>query len=294
MQAVYAGIAKHQVILLTGDTNIRDVLTEYIYPKYTYIAFSAINMDLGVLSASLRSRRWDGSRPVIILIRCEQWMKEISVLLRDRQPKQSVIMVTDGEYTPSTPIMKSLAQTAVKVGKVPTSIFSLLRKGPTATAEKRYESAIESTDIRTIIDQIHYTNEDLDVSCALSDVDIMTHHVPETILVNCLPIRSSIVHTLNTKIEKKTASNLQFAATMQPIVALETHSMMSMHETLEYARYAHQIKVSPGIAKYPRDDRDPMLVQNVNDKLRVLVTICDTIKRASVVTDHPSKRKRQK
>ena len=46
---------------------------------------------------------------------------------------------------------------------------------------------------------------------------------------------------------------------------MTNNSILSMHETLEYVRFAHQIKVHPGIAQYPRDDYNMNLVQNVND-----------------------------
>ena len=173
MKKVIIGIQKHQVILLKGDS-IRDVLAGYVYPKFPHESFSAVNMDLTRVASSLSSKRWDGKRPVIVFFRCEQWMKDLSILIRNRQPKQAVILVTDGEYTSSTQLMKALATVHVVIGKMPATIFSLLKKGPSADAEKRYKGAIECTDTRTVINQIHYSNQDNDVSCTLSDVDVCT------------------------------------------------------------------------------------------------------------------------
>jgi hypothetical protein len=273
MKKVIIGIQKHQVILLKGDS-IRDVLTGYVYPKFPHQSFSAVNMDLTRVASSLSSKRWDGKRPVIVFFRCEQWMKDLSILIRNRQPNQAVILVTDGEYTSSTQLMKALATVHVVIGKMPATIFSLLKKGPSVDAEKRYKGAIESTDIRTVMNQIHYSNQDTDVSCTMSDVDVLQYHVPEELLSNCLPIRKEVEYTTSYRtIENKTASNIQFVRTIQPIVAMTTTSMMSTHETMEYLRYAHQIEVCPNISQCPRDDSDRNLVQNVNDKIRVLVTV---------------------
>jgi hypothetical protein len=256
---------------LKGD-NIRDVLTEYVYPKYPHEVFSAVNMDLTRVASSLSSKRWNGKRPVVVFFRCEEWMKDISKLIRNRQPKQAVILITDGEYSTSTPLMKSLATLQVVIGKMPPTIFSTLKKGSSIDAEQRYKAAIECTDIRTVMNQIHYSNKTADVACTLSDVDILQYHVPEELLTNCLPIRKEVEFTTSFRsIENKTKSNTQFARTIQPIVDISTSSMMSMHETMEYLRYAHQIKVCPNISQCPRDDSDKNLVKNVNDKIRVLV-----------------------
>ena len=273
MKKVITGIQKHQVILLRGD-NIRDLLTQYVYPKFPHEAFSAINMDLTRVASCLASKRWNGKIPVAVFYRCEQWMKDISMLIRKRQPNQAIILITDGEYTSSTPLMKSLATVNVVIGKMPTTIFSMLKKGPNGDAEKRYHDAIECTDIQTVMNQIHYSNGDTDVSCALSDANVLQYHVPEEILTSFLPIRQEVEFTTsNRTIENKTTSNIRFLRTIQPIVAMSTSSLMSTHETMEYLRYAHEIKVCPDISQCPRDDRDRNLVKNVNDKIRVLVNM---------------------
>ena len=273
MNKVVNGIRKHQVILLKGD-NIRDVLKEYVYPKFPHESFSTVNMNLTRVSSSLSSKRWDGKRPVIIFFRCEQWMKDISKLIRNRQPNQAVIIVTDGEYTSSTQLMKSLASVHVVIGKIPPTIFSMLKTGPNTDVEKRYRGAIECTDIHTVMNQIHYSNQDTEISCTMSDVDMLQFHVPDELLVNCLPLRKEVEYNISYRAtENKMASNLNFVRTIQQIVALSTSSVMATHETMEYLRYAHQIKICPNISQCPRDDGDKNLVKNVNDKIRVLVTI---------------------
>lgn len=286
MKKVLQGIENHQVILLTGD-NIRDVLREPVFNRYPHETFSAINMNIPRVSTCLSSKRWDGTRPVVVFFRCEPWMKDIASLIKKRQAKQAVILVTDGEYTTQTPIMKSLATIQVVIGKLPPTIFTLLKKGSCMDVDddtgkptvRSYTKAIECTDTATIIDQLHYSNPDPDVSCALSDVDVLRYRVPESILVACLPVRKSVPYTSHTKVGSKTAANLRFVHTILPIVSMSRSSMMSVHETLEYVRYAHQIKVSPQFAQCPRDDQDPNLIRNVNDKIRVLTCLSTTTKR---------------
>ena len=293
MNKVLKGITNHEVILLNGD-NIRDLMTEYVYCKYVCETFSAVNMDLDRASAVLSAKRWDGTRPAVVFFRCEAWMKELSPLIRNRQPKQAVILVSDGDYSSNTPIMKSIASVHITVGRMPPTIFSMLKKGSFSDSVERYKHAIEATDVETVIDQIHYTNPDNEVSCALSDVDILRYHVPEDVLIDCLPIRKSIEHKSNKQIETKMASNLKFAKTLTPIVAMSTLSLRSVHETLEYIRYAHQIKVCPNISQCPRDDCDPRLVKNVNDKIRVLTCLTRTHKRGLESTSTTTSLKKTK
>jgi hypothetical protein len=290
MNRVLQGINKHHVILLRGDS-VRNVLKESVYSKYPHVAFSSINMDLKRVAACLESRRWDGTRPILVLFRCEEWMKELSILIRNRHPSQAVIMVTDGEYTTHTPLMKSLADTTVVIGTLPTTIFSLLKNGPLPPsgsrrkkerkktdelenesltgAEARYNDAIRCTSIHSVMDQIHHSQHGLESSEALSDMDIYQHRVPEDVLVNLMPVHGVIEYTCNKKVESKTASNTRFLRIVTPIVALSRLNLMSTHETMEYIRYAHQIKISPGFSQCPRDDVDLNFVKNVNDRIRL-------------------------
>ena len=294
MNKVLKGIANHEVVLLNGD-NIRDVMTEYVYSKYAHETFSAVKMDLKRVEAVLSAKRWDGTRPVVVFFRCEEWMKEIAPLIRSRQPKQSVVLISDGEYMTNTPLMKSLASVQITIGRMPPTIFSMLKKGSTTqNPVERYKHAIDATDIHSVIDQIHYTNDDFDVSCTLSDIDMLLYKVPDDIRVSCLPIRKSIEHKSNKQIETKIASNSKFAKTLLPIVAMSTLSLRSVHETMEYIRYAHQIKVCPNISQCPRDDCDSRLVKNINDKIRVLSSFSRTLKRKLRTNDIDPPRKSQK
>jgi hypothetical protein len=264
MQKVLQGIKNYEVILLEGD-DLRGLLQEYVYCKYPHETFSAINMNMESVAASLSSKRWDGTCPIVVFYRCEAKIKEISRLIRERQPKQAVILVSDGVYTSHTPLLKSLATRRVVVGHMPRTIFSLLKGG-----SQCYKEAIESTNVNNVIDQIHNTNEDFDVSCSLSDCDILRYNVPEDLLVDCLPPVKSIEFKSNRPTETKIASNIKFAKTLVPIVARTTLSLRNMHETMEYIRYAHDVNPCPNIAQYPRDNDAEHVVHQINEKIRVL------------------------
>ena len=266
MQKVLQGIENNEVILLEGD-DLRDVLQEYVYCKYVHETFSAINMNMVSVAASLSSKRWDGTCPVVVFYRCEAWIKEISKLIRERQPKQAVIIVSDGVYTCHTPLLKSLATRRVVVGRMPRTIFSLLKSG-----SECYKEAIDNTNINNVIDQIHNTNEDFDVSCALSDCDILRYNVPEDLLIDCLPSVKSIEFKSNRQTETKIAANMKFSKTLVPIVARSTLSLRNVHETLEYIRYAHDIDTCPNIAQYPRDNDKEHVVEQINKKIRLLTS----------------------
>ena len=266
MQKVLQGIKNNEVILLEGD-DLRDVLQEYVYCNYPHETFSAINMNMERVAASLSSKRWDGTLPVVVFYRCEAWIKEISKLIRERQPKQAVIIVSDGVYTSHTPLLKSLATRRVVVGRMPRTIFSLVKRG-----SECYNDAIENTNINNVIDQIHNTNEDFDVSCALSDCDILRYNVPEDLLIDCLPARKSIEFKSNRQTETKIAANMKFSKTLVPIVARSTLSLRNVHETLEYIRYAHDIDTCPNIAQYPRDNDKEHVVEQINKKIRLLTS----------------------
>jgi hypothetical protein len=310
MEKVYHGIDNHQVLFLQGD-NVMKVLQPTVYARYVYQSFSSIEKDLHRISTCLSSKRWDGKRPVVVFFQCDSFMKDIAPLIRNRQPKQAVILVTDGEYTANTPIMKSLSAVQMTIGKVPDTIFSLLKRtptskradkqpakiqctdylsGPITDVGKRYERAIKCTGIDSVIDQIHYSNHhDTDVSSALSDIDLLRYGVSEELLVECLPLRKSVEYTTNKKIDSKTKTNLQFINTLQPIVARTRLSLLSVHETLEYIRFSHHIKVCPNIAKCPRDDQNPNLIQSVNDRIRILVCMNNNEIKQDPITSHQSK-----
>ena len=266
MNKILRGIQQHEVVLIQGD-DIRHLLDTQVFAHHPSVVFSALNLSIPRVTTCLSSTRWDGTRPVVAFFRCE-WTRELLALIRSRQTKQAVLLVTDGDYTAQTPQLKRLATSHVVLGKRPPTIFTLLKRGP---LHERYRPAIECTGMQTVIHQIHYSNTDFEVSCALSDVDCMQHRVPEPMLGACLPVRKSIDFTSNKKIETKTAANHHFVHTITPMIGLTRGNLMSGHDMLEYLRYAHQVHPRPQFAQYPRDDRNPTLVENVNAKIRVLV-----------------------
>jgi len=284
MNKILHGIQKHEVILIQGD-DIRPLLDTHVFAHHPSVTFSALNMSIPRVTTCLSSTRWDGTRPVVAFFRCE-WTQELLALIRSRQTKQAVLLVTDGDYTAQTPQLKRLADSHVVLGKRPPTIFTLLKRGP---LHERYRQAIECTGMHTVINQIHYSNTDFDVSCALSDVDYMQYRVPEPMLCDCLPFRKSIEFTSNKKIETKTAASHHFVHTIKPMVGLTRGDLMSGHDMMEYLRYAYQIQQCPQFAQYPRDDRNPTLVKNVNAKIRVLVCMpIDTNKRKRGVATRPA------
>jgi hypothetical protein len=285
MQAVLRGLRNNDVVLLRGD-NKRDLVQEYVRTRFKCTTFSALNMDLKQVSVCLGSRRWDGgivARPVIIFYRCEQWMRELAPLIRGRPRTQAILIISDGVYTAQTPLMTSLATVTLVAGRLQPTIFSSLKAGrPLVNKEEspypeRYHDAIVCSDLDVVLDQIHHSiSPSLDmastISEALSDIDsILRHRVPDEIMSHCMPILPTITYKTQTKQCKRLYTNVAFAKTLPLLVAKTTGSMMNQHQTLEYIRSAHQITISPQTARFPRDDNDPRLVANVNDKIRVLV-----------------------
>ena len=269
MNKILQGIQKYEVILIQGD-DTRHLLDTQVFVNHPAVTFSAINISMPRVATCLSSTRWDGTRPVVAFFRCD-WTRELLELIRKRQPKQAVLLITDGDYTAQTPLLKTLAASHVVLGKRPPTIFTLLKRGPRhSPPEERYRQAIERIGMHSVIHQIHYSNTDFAVSCALSDVDYMQHRVPEPMLGACLPLRKSIDFTSNKKMDTKTAANSHFVHTIQPLIGLTRGNLMSGHDTLGYLRYAHQIQLCSQFAQYPRDDRNPTLVTNVNAKIRVL------------------------
>ena len=208
-------------------------------------------------------------------------MKQIIPLIRARQPEQAVLLVTDGVWSPQLDLMKAEADVKVDIGQKPPTIFASLRSAATTNptsmdgeattiAEDRYQQAIACTSIPAVINQIHYSNDDFDVSCALSDVDLMQHHVPEDVIVNCLPVRAAFEYKSNRDIERKTTENLQLLERVQPMVAVRTNSMMSKYATMDYLYYAHQIDPCPNIAQHGSGEPEPRQAKKLNDAIREL------------------------
>lgn len=280
MKSVVQGIQRHQVILVQGVDH-RDQIKTQVYPLFPHVVFSGLDMDMGTVVASLSSRTWCGKRPVIVFCRCDALMQKIIPLIRARQSEQAVLIVTDGEWSPQLELMKAVADVKVDIGQKGPTIFASLRSvtptnptsmdgDATTIAEDRYQQAIACTSMPAVIDQIHYSNGDFDVSCTLSDVDLMQHHVPEDVILNCLPVRASFEYKSNRAIERKTAENLHLLRRIQPVVAVSTNSMMSRHATMDYLYYAHQIEPCPNIAQHAPDANDPRQAKKLNDAIRDL------------------------
>jgi len=280
MKSVVQGIQRHQVILVQGVDH-RDQIKTQVYPLFPHVVFSELDMDMGTVAASLSSRTWCGKKPVVVFCRCDASMKKIIPLIRARQPEQAVLIVTDGEWSPQLELMKEVADVKVYSGQKPPTIFASLRSvaptnhasldgEPTTVVEDRYQQAIACTSIPAVIDQIHYSNGDFDVSCTLSDVDLMQHRVPEDVIANCLPVRASFEYKSNREIGRKTAENLQLLSRIQPMVSVCTNSMMSRYATMDYLYYAHQIDPCPNIAQHAPDNPDPRQAKKLNDAIRDL------------------------
>lgn len=275
--------------MLRGD-NKRDLVREFIQTRFKCTFFSMIDMDMKRVGTSLNSRRWDGGVcPVVVFYRCEQRMRELVPLIRNRQSKQAVLLVSDDIYTAETALMKSLVTVSIVSGRLASTIFSNLQSGSSLRTESnrseavvetphplRYKGAIACSDLDTVIDQIHHaTATSLEEACentdALTEIDTLRYHVPDDIIGHCLPVLPGIRYKSQAKKHRRHLTNHTFAATLPPLVAKTTKAMMSLHQTLEYVRMAHRIQISPQIVQCPRDDNDPLLVTNANDKIRVLV-----------------------
>jgi len=270
MNEVYKGLRDHQVVLIRGDS---PRTLPQLTSRVPCTVFSILNLDLKVIAASLHSRSWDGTRRVVVFCRCESSMSEIAPLIRARHAKQSVVLLTDGQYSSATPLMQSLSSVNVVLGKLPTTLFSSLRSGPMTHVGARYQQAIDCTDLPTVIEQIHHTHHTLTaVPDPLSDIDVLLHHVPNDLIQCLLPKQATLEYLPRSNIHAKIQSNTSFARLLPTLVAKTTGSVTSVHETLQYLREAYRIEKSPQFVQCPRDDSDPRRVQNVNDAIRVLVS----------------------
>ena len=307
MKAVLKGLRNHDVVLMRGDSTRRDLVQEFVQNRFECTVFSAVNMNISRITTSLQSRRWDGVCPVIVFYRCEQWMRELVPLIRKRQSKQAVLLVSDGVYTPQTSLMKSLVTGVVVCGRLEPTVFSALKTVKSRPMEHdpeetqhptRYQVAIACSDLDAVIDQIHHvTAPSLEDACdradALSDIDSLRYMVPDEMTSHCLPYIPSITYQTQTKIRKRLMDNHDFAKTLPSLVAKTTKTLLGLHPTLDYIRFAHQIALTPQIAQCPRDDTDALWVTNVNDKIRVLVCLLPEMSSTESPTlDHPSELKR--
>lgn len=289
MNGILRGLRKHEVVLLLGD-NKRDLVQEFVQSRFKCIMFSVLDIDMKRVGASLLSRRWDGGAcPVIVFYRCEQWMKELAPLIRDRQSKQAVLLVSDGVYTPQKALMKSLATVSIVSGQLAPTVFSGLKSSVMSrktsdTSEpvfdtahpRRYKGAIACSDLDTVIDQIHHASSmSLEDACtnieSLADMDTLRYRVPDDIISHCLPIIPSITYKSQAERCKKQLRRKKLTASLPALLAKTTKVMMSLHDTLEYVQMAHDIEISPQIVQFPRDSNDALWVTNINDKIRAFV-----------------------
>jgi hypothetical protein len=99
----------------------------------------------------------------------------------------------------------------------------------------------------------------------------MVFRIPQEFVVDSLPMMTSVQYVASTTVEKQGRKNALLARLLPPLLGNTTGCLQSVHQTLEYIRYAHQITGQPQIVQCPRDDSDPRRVQNLNDMIRVLV-----------------------
>jgi hypothetical protein len=225
-------------------------------------------------------------------------MRELAPLIRGRPRTQAILIISDGVYTAQTPLMTSLASVTLVGGRLEPTVFSALKAGrplrdkDESPYPERYHDAILCSDLDSVMDQIHHSiAPSLDMASSiddtLSDIDsFLRYRVPDEMTSHCLPILPTITYKPQTKQWKRPASNMEFAKTLPKLVAKTRGSLLNQHQTLEYIRFAHQIQISPQIARCPRDDSEPLLVTNVNDKIRVLVCPASLLVHASPEKTH--------
>ena len=294
MQKLHSGIAKHKVVCIRGtnDTTIQTILKG----RHTCLFFSNLDFDVVRLQSALSSRQWNGTRPVVVCVRCDQWMSTIAPLIKNRQSKQAVVFVTDGTFSP---IVSRLSDVTVTVGALPPDTATLLRH-----AYAGYEALVATIGVEATLAQIHASErKTLMVSEMMSEVDVLVRHVPDDLAAHCIPPMGTIKYIPQAALARKRAENHRLVQLVQPFVAKTTHCLRNTWETMEYISYAHAIHTSPGILQFPRDDaEDPRFIQNVNDKLRVLASgmwksdgpASSRPTRCRVSTMSPSSQKRMK
>jgi len=260
MNKLLRGIEAHQVVCIRGrENNIQGILRDKVCPVHPCLFFSGLDADLTRLRAALASRQWDGTRPVVVCVRCD--MVQVAPLIKKRQRGQAVIIVADGEYSPAT---TRLADVTIKIGKVPVDMFGTLRTGSTA-------AIVAELGLDRALDQLGAAAKaGLGAAGDLSDLDLLSRRIPDEMVEACLPPNRGAVRY--TAPDRKAAGNHRLLQIAQPLVAKATGSLLGSWATREYIDFAHRIEVAPEIAQFPRDDpEDPRFVQNVNDRLRVLV-----------------------
>jgi len=296
---IRTGLKESKVILLNGNY-IGDVIKDLLRPKdhgARCVAFSQLTYNVDTVKDVLASRQFDGSRQIVVFFQCDEWARELVAAIRTRPSGKPVVFVSDGNYGKGTSAMKSLADITVRIGQLAPNIFSLLSHDPrmdnsnsnsnsnsnnnsnsnSNSNDDRYTAAVQCIGLDAVIDQVQYSipktgisdvSESLDT---MSLIDCMRHKLPGTILEACVPKRPTVEFTTTGSMMRIKPSQMAFSKMMPVLVSRTTGSIRGIHETLEYVRYAHKIRTSPNIAQCPRDDPDAGLINNINDKIRVLV-----------------------
>ena len=252
-------ILTHQVVMVDG---ILDEILPLIPARQRCEIFSTIRMDLSRVTSVLKSKQWDGSVPVVVFVGCETWIHELALLILDRQANQAVVWITDGSPHLSSAI-KNIAK-YVSSKRPNTSLSHLLRTGS-------YREVVERADLDTLFHQLHAFSSDIE---QLSIADLLLVHAPSCMTEACLPpMPSRSTYVSDTPPERRIQTNRSFVRIVQSLVARRVGTMLRLNETLSYIQYAHQIQTRPEIAQHPRDDCDPRLIQNINDRILLMATM---------------------
>ena len=272
MNALHDGIAKHHVVLVECGTQ-QDALLVTLTQTYTCLVCSLLDLDLVRVTHALQSKRWDGVVPVLVLVRCESRVGELAAQIQRRQRKQAVIWLIDSTYSPHRAQLQTMAGTSVTF--VRGNVFSG-NSGPCVHVPPDMESA-------EMLEYVQSVTTGFESAEMLSDLDIMVHHVPPAVVKHCVhSLRKSGFCSLS-RMARTTSVNLQFMQVIRPLLDRHTARGFSLQEALVYIDYAHQISIQPALIQWPRDESDRLLVQQMNDMLRV---------RASIWAASPKKRKR--
>ena len=258
MEDVCHGIATAQVMYLDGEWE--DVA--HLVQAQPHELFSPLRMDLSRVAAVLTAKRWDGVVPLVVFLGCDTWARELSVLIRERQPKQAVLVIaTDTSRKGPLHTMGTHLTTSRRPHKQ--SLSQLIRDG-------RYRDVSDMTDLETLCTQLHAASADVG---QLSDMDLLLHHVPPEVVEAGLPVvPPQFVYQSSQRQTKLLQSNDTFLKVVQPLVAYRVGTLLSLHAMLDYTRFAHQILVRPDFVQSPRDAADPGVSQVLNDRLLILAT----------------------
>ena len=273
MNALHDGIAKHHVVLVECGTQ-QDTVLATLTQTYTCLVCSLLDLDLARVTHALQSKRWDGVVPVLVLVRCESRVGELAAQIQRRQHKQAVIWLIDSTYSPHRAQLQMMAGTSVTFVRGGVSLRG--NSGPCVHVPPDMESA-------EMLEYVQSVTTGFESAEMLSDLDVMVHHVPPALVKQCAhSLRKSGFCSLS-RMARTMSVNLQFMHVIRPLLDRHAARGFSLQEALVYIDYAHQITVQPALMQCPRDDSDQLLVQQMNDMLRI---------RASIWAAIPKKRKR--